>query len=293
MHCPRLFLKLHLVLACPSCPHTDEHYFPTLLAFHGLDNETDCQGKVMDVDWNRVASTSPHPWEYQPGARWVAGSLPHVQWHARDARAQCGPACLTTGWICGGAGIQLQVHSHGESNHSTFLTATAPCFILLPAAEISSHLIDGLRRPRRPGCGNAAGALAAAPAAFLQPAQLIDQAAAAQAAAADPQQLEQLGRGLCRTLLLRQQMQPHYPAVGPECPLLARKFSEGTQKVRRNSRLAHQLLAREAAPAVWCAFGLATTLALVLMPCPAHRQNPAAGCTDGAGPLRQPCTRTE
>ena len=57
-------------------------------------------------------------------------------------------------------------------------------------------------------------------------------AAQAAAAAADSQQLEQLGRGLCQALLLRQQVQPHYPGVGPECPLLARKFSEGTQKVR-------------------------------------------------------------
>lgn len=56
--------------------------------------------------------------------------------------------------------------------------------------------------------------------------------AAQAAAAADSQQLEQLGRGLCQALLLRQQVQPHYPGVGPECPLLARKFSEGTQKVR-------------------------------------------------------------
>lgn len=28
-------------------PRADEHYFPTLLAVHGLDHETDCQGRFM------------------------------------------------------------------------------------------------------------------------------------------------------------------------------------------------------------------------------------------------------
>lgn len=139
----------------------DEHYFPTLLAVHGLDNETDCQGKFMDVDWSRVVSTSPHPWEYKPG-------------------------------------------------------------------EVTDRLIDGLRRPRRPGCGNAAGALAAAPAAFLPQKQLF--AAAAAAAASSVPELEQLGRGVCHHLLLHQQERPHYPRIGPECPLLARKFGEETVK---------------------------------------------------------------
>ena len=100
------------------------------------------------------------------------------------------------------------------------------------AAEISSHLFDALRRPQRPLCSNAAGALAAAPAAFLQPAQLLGMAAGgAELAAADAQQLEQLGRGICRNLLLHQQMQPRFPSLGPQCPLLARKFGDGTQKV--------------------------------------------------------------
>eukprot|EP00887_Chlorella_sp_A99_P000994 scaffold5.g994.t1 len=44
--------------------YSDEHYLPTLLAVHGRDAETDCQGHWMDIDWSRVESTSPHPWEY-------------------------------------------------------------------------------------------------------------------------------------------------------------------------------------------------------------------------------------
>lgn len=129
--------------------------------------------------------------------------------------------------------MRLQHLQPGIATGQLLCLPTNPSFFpcVPPAAEISSHLFDALRRPQRPGCGNAAGALAAAPAAFLQLAQLMTPAVAAQAAAADSRQLEQLGRGLCRSLLLRQQMQPHYPAVGPECPLLARKFNEGTQKV--------------------------------------------------------------
>lgn len=143
--------------------YADEHYFPTLLAVHGLDHETDCQGRFMDVDWSRVENTSPHPWEYKPG-------------------------------------------------------------------EVSDRLVEALRRPWRPGCGNAAGALAAAPAAYIQQRELFAAAAAAEAAAGSVPELEQLGRGVCRQLLLHQQEQPKYPGIGPECPLMARKFSEGTVK---------------------------------------------------------------
>ena len=46
--------------------YSDEHYFPTLLAAAGKEDETDCYGELTDRDWSRVASTDPHPWEYQP-----------------------------------------------------------------------------------------------------------------------------------------------------------------------------------------------------------------------------------
>lgn len=46
-------------------PCADEHYIPTLLAVHGLDNETDCQGLTTHVNWDRRADRySPHPYEY-------------------------------------------------------------------------------------------------------------------------------------------------------------------------------------------------------------------------------------
>lgn len=101
----------------------------------------------------------------------------------------------------------------------------------LPAGELSDRLIEGLRRPWRPGCGNGAGALATAPAAYIQQRELFAAAAAAEAAAGSLPELEQLGRGVCRQLLLHQQEQPKYPGIGPECPLMARKFSDGTVKV--------------------------------------------------------------
>ncbi len=45
--------------------YSDEHYIPTLLAVHGLEDETDCAGELTDRDWSRVPSTSAHPWEYK------------------------------------------------------------------------------------------------------------------------------------------------------------------------------------------------------------------------------------
>ncbi|KAI3432241.1 hypothetical protein D9Q98_003802 [Chlorella vulgaris] len=141
----------------------DEHYIPTLLAVHGLEEETDCQGSLMDVDWSRVASTSPHPWEYQPN-------------------------------------------------------------------ELSDRLFEALRRPQRPGCAAAAAALAAAPAAFLPQHRLFAEAAAAAAVAESGAELEAASAGVCARLLLHQQEAAKYTAIGPACPLLARKFSDGTEK---------------------------------------------------------------
>lgn len=37
----------------------DEHYVPTVLAVHGLDNETDCQGQNTHAEW-RTGEWSPH-----------------------------------------------------------------------------------------------------------------------------------------------------------------------------------------------------------------------------------------
>ena len=45
--------------------YSDEHYISTLLAFHGLDNETDCRGELTDRDWSRVRKTDPHPYQYK------------------------------------------------------------------------------------------------------------------------------------------------------------------------------------------------------------------------------------
>jgi len=42
--------------------YLDEHYVPSLLAFHGLDNETDCRGGLVTANW--TGSAAGHPLEY-------------------------------------------------------------------------------------------------------------------------------------------------------------------------------------------------------------------------------------
>lgn len=44
--------------------YLDEHYIPSLLAFHGLDDETDCRGGLVTANWTLPGAK--HPLEYQP-----------------------------------------------------------------------------------------------------------------------------------------------------------------------------------------------------------------------------------
>lgn len=44
---------------------SDEHYFASLLAAQGRDNETDCKGFMMNVDWSRGGA---HPRAYTPAS---------------------------------------------------------------------------------------------------------------------------------------------------------------------------------------------------------------------------------
>lgn len=41
--------------------YADEHYVPTLLAYLGKDQETDCWGFMVNVDWSRGGA---HPRTY-------------------------------------------------------------------------------------------------------------------------------------------------------------------------------------------------------------------------------------
>ena len=43
--------------------YSDEHYIPTLLAYHGLANRTDCLGYTTHVSWSW---DGPHPVSYSP-----------------------------------------------------------------------------------------------------------------------------------------------------------------------------------------------------------------------------------
>jgi hypothetical protein len=164
-----------------------------------------CLLRRADVDWSRVESTSPHPWEYRPSEPRTATAV-----HRPPVGATC--RCRT----CAA---------------SRAARAPTPSLEPTPTGEVGDRLFDALRRPQRPGCSNAAGALAAAPAAFLQQDKLFAAAAAAEAGGAGPSQLQALGRGVCRALLLHQQEAAKYPALGPRCPLMARKFADETVKV--------------------------------------------------------------
>lgn len=44
--------------------YLDEHYIPSLLAFHGLDDETDCRGALVTANW--TVPDAKHPLEYEP-----------------------------------------------------------------------------------------------------------------------------------------------------------------------------------------------------------------------------------
>jgi len=43
--------------------YSDEHYLPVLLAYAGKQEETDCTGLIMNVDWEEGG---PHPISYLP-----------------------------------------------------------------------------------------------------------------------------------------------------------------------------------------------------------------------------------
>ncbi len=45
---------------------SDEHYIPTLLAYKGLENETDCMGCLVSTRWNAKKGKTTHPYSYKP-----------------------------------------------------------------------------------------------------------------------------------------------------------------------------------------------------------------------------------
>ena len=159
------------------------------------------------------------------------GSTQLVRWADAAAAAACCQLLLLCRW--------LWLCEPPPTAPACSLHCCAACCV---AGELKDSLFDGLRRPRRSGCNAADAALAAAPGAYIPQEELFAAAGAAAAAASNVPELEALGRGVCRELLLHQQERPHYAGIGPECPLMARKFSDQTVKVRKR-RLAGALLA--------------------------------------------------
>eukprot|EP00884_Botryococcus_braunii_P021938 jgi/Botrbrau1/8428/Bobra.0237s0047.1 len=45
---------------------SDEHYIPTLLAYLGVDNETDCLGCLVSTRWSGKKGKTNHPYSYRP-----------------------------------------------------------------------------------------------------------------------------------------------------------------------------------------------------------------------------------
>ena len=127
----------------------DEHYFPTLLATHGLDNETDCQGRLMGETQHASGGRRPTPSESQvprqqaawpvfgrrPCARCCTGFdvwawLQHSQGGAdRHARLQCtNDQPASAGWQAGrqAGGLDLCEHSGCESTLGALALALLP-----------------------------------------------------------------------------------------------------------------------------------------------------------------------
>jgi Core-2/I-Branching enzyme len=136
--------------------YSDEHYFPTLLSVHGVENETDCYGELTDRDWSRVASTDPHPWEYRP-------------------------------------------------------------------REVGAKLIKRLRHSERPGCSHSGSISTAAKTQFLDIKTLLTKPGIAGT------ETGTAGAKIDTTMVCAAASQVHlYRPLGPQCPLLARKFLNNT-----------------------------------------------------------------
>ena len=67
--------------------YSDEHYIPTLLASRALDNETDCLGYYVNVDWTKGGA---HPRTYG-----VGDVKPALFQSLREAWGDCDPAAAT------------------------------------------------------------------------------------------------------------------------------------------------------------------------------------------------------
>ena len=75
----------------------EEHLFPSVLAFHGLDSETDCKGTVTWADWD-------HP-QGEGGVHPKSYTQAEVTW-AQLQRIRDGPAGQCTGLSDAAAGVQ-------------------------------------------------------------------------------------------------------------------------------------------------------------------------------------------
>ena len=191
----------------------DEHFIPTLLALHGQDAETDCQGWLMGA-----------PPTYTP----MHASLVPVDSFILK------PCCVS---YESGPPVQIPSLPPPPGNSAkppaadvdwSRVDKLSPHPWHYMPSEIADSLLQRLRRPRLPGCGHAAEAAATAGGAFLPAADLAAVAALAAAGAPGAQEGALLA-GICRQLGQQQLLhsQRHRP-LGSQCRLLARKFQNVT-----------------------------------------------------------------
>ncbi|PRW32548.1 Transcription initiation factor TFIID subunit 13 [Chlorella sorokiniana] len=124
--------------------YSDEHVFPTVLAMHGRDNETDCQGWLMDTDWSRVPRLSPHPYEYP--ADEVTNALLHRL--RRPHLPGCSHAATAAATAAGGFLPASSLQAAGTAGTAGAAALTGVCLRL--EQQLAMH--RARHRPLGPQC---------------------------------------------------------------------------------------------------------------------------------------------
>lgn len=121
---------------------SDEHYFATLLAVLGKENETDCKGFMMHVDWSRGGA---HPRTYElreiSAARWGTKPLSFPAVHMPSLWLHSPAIWYGPQLTCLLVPLQIEAlaHAHGE--------------LRLPFCyQVSPLSLNKLLPPFWPGC---------------------------------------------------------------------------------------------------------------------------------------------
>ena len=112
---------------CPAClPSADEHYFPTLLAALGLENETYCSGMgLAATDW-AIGGYHPKTWRWVGQGRAIECQDVTNAHHIPRLIAQCpaGPAPSSKG-LSGACSGKPSPHARPPARPPTIQTAVS------------------------------------------------------------------------------------------------------------------------------------------------------------------------